>query len=96
MITQSELDLAVNSDKKTLVKFGTEWCGPCKMADIVLKNVVESGFPRVIKINVEKNIKLGSKYKIRSMPTFIIFQNGEIVERFTKRHTKQELINKLK
>ena len=86
----------IKSEQKTLVKFGASWCGPCKMADKVLTKYVEMGNDRVYSIDIEDNKKIGFEYLIKSLPTFIIFQSGEIVERWTGRTTKQELIDKMK
>tara|TARA_B100000809_G_scaffold264049_1_gene318839 strand:- start:638 stop:928 length:291 start_codon:yes stop_codon:yes gene_type:complete len=90
-----DFQLQINIKEKTLVKFGASWCGPCKMADKVLAKVVEDGYDCVMSIDVEDNPKLGVKYMVRTLPTYIIFYDGEEVERFTGRKTKQELINKL-
>lgn len=86
----------VNVEGKTLVKFGASWCGPCKMADKVLAKYVEMGNDNVYSIDVEDSLKIGVEYSIRNLPTFIIFQDGEIVDRFTGRITKQDIIDKMK
>tara|TARA_R110002050_G_scaffold272219_1_gene415986 strand:+ start:1731 stop:2018 length:288 start_codon:yes stop_codon:yes gene_type:complete len=91
----SELEKIVSSKEKTLVKLGASWCGPCKQADIVLKKVDKEVDNKVVIIDVEKSIEIGSQFKIKNLPTFIIFQNGEVVERFNKRHSKDEFIKKL-
>jgi thioredoxin 1 len=95
-MTLEEFKDIIKSEQKTLVKFGATWCGPCKMADRVLAKYVEMGNDRVYSIDVEDNKKIGFEYLIKSLPTFIIFQDGEIVERWTGRTTKQELIDKMK
>ncbi len=71
----------INSDKPVLVDFYAQWCAPCKamspMVEAVGKEV--QGKARVLKIDVDKNQALASKYQIRAVPTFMIFKNGNIV-----------------
>jgi len=69
----------INSDKPVLVDFYADWCGPCKQMPPILKDVKTElkDNVRIIKVNVDKNPVIASKYQIRSIPTVIIFKNGE-------------------
>lgn len=69
----------INSSKPTLVDFFATWCGPCKMQSPILdelKNKVGDA-ANIVKVDVDRNPDIAAKYQIRSVPTIIIFKNGE-------------------
>lgn len=70
----------INSSKPVLVDFYADWCGPCKQMPPILKQVKEElkEHVRIIKVNVDKNPQIATKYQIRSIPTLMIFKNGEM------------------
>lgn len=69
----------VQSDTPTLIDFYAEWCGPCKAQAPILKQFAQaqSGNVRVIKIDIDKNNEIAQKLQIRSVPTLMLFRNGE-------------------
>jgi len=69
----------VNSSKPVLIDFYADWCGPCKMIAPIMKKIKEQYGDqiKVIKIDTEKNQPLSKKLEIRSIPTLMIFQDGE-------------------
>jgi len=69
----------INSDIPVLVDFFADWCQPCKQMAPILKDVKSELREniRIIKVNVDKNPAIATHYKIRSIPTVIIFKNGE-------------------
>ncbi|MCG6187704.1 thioredoxin [Maribellus maritimus] len=68
----------IKSKRPVLVDFYADWCGPCKQVPQILKEVKEDlkDKVRIIKVNVDRNPFIASKYQIKSIPTLIIFQNG--------------------
>lgn len=70
----------INQDKPVLVDFFATWCGPCKMQTPILNEVKQRLGDQVsiIKIDVDQNQSVAAKYQVRSVPTLIIFKNGQI------------------
>jgi thioredoxin 1 len=79
MTKQPSFSDVIQSETPVLVDFSAEWCGPCKMLAPVLSEVKKKVGDRVkiIKIDIDKNPKLAASFKVQSVPTMIVFQNGE-------------------
>jgi thioredoxin 1 len=69
----------INGQIPVLVDFSAEWCGPCKMMAPVLDQLKDKMDDklRILKIDVDNNRELASKYNIRSVPTLMLFQDGK-------------------
>ncbi len=73
----------INSEKTVLVDFYATWCGPCKMMSPILENIAEENtHVKVVKVDIDKNQDLAMQYNVMSIPTMIIFKNGEATKTF--------------
>lgn len=75
-----EFNNLVNDDF-VLVDFYANWCGPCKMLSPVLEELENSRGVKVVKVDVDKNEEVARTYGVMSIPTLIMFKNGELVDK---------------
>ena len=79
----SKFSEIVKGDKPVLIDFSAEWCQPCKMMPPILKEVKKQlgDKARILKIDVDRNPDIARKHQIQSVPTLMVFKNGQIVFR---------------
>ncbi|RZV66551.1 MAG: thioredoxin [Flavobacteriaceae bacterium] len=88
----------INSEVPVLVDFHADWCGPCKMLAPILKQVKEEMGDniKIIKIDVDKNQPLASKYQVRGVPTMLLFKDGKQLWRQSGVIQKNDIIQIIK
>ncbi|HEY5274023.1 MAG TPA: thioredoxin [Acidimicrobiales bacterium] len=93
-LTDNSFDEEImNSDTPVLVDFWAEWCGPCKLVAPILDEIAEekSGSMRLAKLNIDDNIRTAQRFGVMSIPTMILFKNGEEVRRIVGAMGKSKL-----
>lgn len=88
----------VNTNVPVLVDFYADWCGPCKMQAPILSEVArEIGQQaKIVKIDVDKNQEIASRFQVRGVPTLILFKKGEVVWKSSGVANKAQLIETIR
>ena len=76
---------------KQILYFSAPWCGPCKMLGPIMESL--SGQINYRKINVDNDTELSTKYGVRNIPTLVLLENGEAVNRTTGLQSKQQILD---
>ena len=97
-ITDAEFDQEVlKADLPVVVDFWAEWCGPCKVIAPMLEELADEydGKIKFVKVDTEENFETPSSYGILSLPTLLVFKEGQQIERITGARPKGDLMRYL-
>lgn len=71
----------LQSDIPVMVKFTAEWCGPCKIIQPILENIAKDleGKAKIVKLDIDDSPEIAAKYRVKSIPTMMVFKDGNVV-----------------
>lgn len=91
---EANFNSLIKENRPVVVDFHATWCGPCKAQAPILKEIAEEFGERVrvIKIDVDRNRDLAGRYEIQSVPTLMVFKNGQLKHKQAGVHSKAQLL----
>lgn len=83
----------LKNNKTVLVDFFATWCGPCRMLSPILEQVASETDAEILKVDIDESMDLARRFGIMSVPTMILFKNGEEVNRMTGLRQKAQILS---
>lgn len=96
-VTKDTFEEIIQSNETVLVDFWAEWCGPCRMVGPIVEEIAAEYADKlaVAKLNVDENPQVSHQYEVMSIPTLIVYQNGEVKKRIVGARPKAMLVDEL-
>lgn len=85
----------ISNEGRVLADFYASWCGPCQMMTSTIDELATESDGRVVKVDIEALPQLAARYDVRSIPAFLVFDNGEVTERLVGMQEKETLAQTL-
>lgn len=98
-LDSSNFDSTINGDKPVLVDFFATWCGPCQMMLPVIHEMAKEEANKdfsVATLDIDDNAEIAAKYDVMSVPSFIVFKNGQEVSRMLGAMPKDMIVSKIR
>ena len=87
-------EIVLNAEKKVLLDFWAPWCGPCRMVLPVVEEITEERDDIIVgKVNVDEQPELANKYGVMTIPTLIVFENGQEQQRSVGAKNKKAILS---
>ena len=92
-MNKEQYERIIQGEKPVLVEFWAPWCAPCRMVSPILDEIAaERPDIKVCKVNVEEELELAKKYRVFSIPTLMVLQDGEIEHKMTGVRPKAQIL----
>lgn len=97
-VNESNFESVIKSKPVVMIDFFATWCGPCKMLSPILEQIANEGEVDVAiaKLDIDESLEIAKQFGVMSVPTVIIFKNGDEVERLVGLKQKSQIIETLK
>ena len=96
-LTTQELQEKIDNGEKFIVDLYADWCGPCRMIGPIVEEIATeyTGKAKIGKMNIDMNPGTPMKYGVRSIPTLLVFKNGEVVDKIVGAVPKTSITDKI-